>query len=107
MKKLKRYATQLGCGIATLLMFTPLVVIAKNDLFSTGEFFFLLIASILYDMYMYQVILSNDTIEKAKEHYYNYVKDADKKLHLNSTYKEKYEGLQNYIEDFFDKNTKN
>ena len=105
--RLKKIATQLGSGIATLLMAFPLVIIIKCDSFNTGEFFFYLIASILYDIYMFQVLLTDDVIKKEKEHYYNFVKEADKKLHLNLTYKEKYERLQNYIEDFFDKNTKN
>lgn len=105
--KFKNIAMQLGSGVAVLLMFTPLIVIIRNDLFSTGEFFLWLIGSILYDIYMFQVLLTDDVIKKEKDHYYNFVKDADKILHLNLTYKEKYERLQNYIEDFFDKNAKN
>lgn len=105
--KFKNIAMQLGSGIATLLMVFPLVIIIKYNSFNTWEFFFYLIASVLYDIYMFQVLLTDDVIKKEKEHYYNFVKNADKKLHLNLTYKEKYERLQNYIEEFFDKNTKN
>ena len=106
MNKLKSLVTQFGCGIAVLLMLSPLAIIIRIEFYSTKEIIILLIISISYDVYMFQALLTDDAIKKEKEHYYNFVKDADKKLNLKLTDKEKYEHLQNYIENFFEKNAK-
>ncbi len=102
---MKKLLIDLGKVIAILLMLTPLVIVSQYEYLEVECCLILLICSILYDIYMYSVISHSNDIQNAKEYYYNYIKDADKKLNLKLTDKEKLETLENYIEDYFEKNT--
>ena len=52
---------------------------------------------------MYSNLEKNNEMQNTKKHYYRFVKDADKKLNLNVTYKEKFNELQNYVEELLEK----
>lgn len=104
---MKRVCILLGQTIAILLMFSPLIILSQHSIFSRSfDFLLLIIVSILYDIYMYHIICNSNIIEKEKEHYYKYVKDINKKIKLKLTTEEKYKLLEEYIENFFDRNTK-
>ena len=100
---MKTVLIKLGNVIAILLIFGPIVVVHYSNNIKTNDFIFLLICSILYDIYMYSNLKKNDEMQNEKKHYYNYVKDADKKLNLKITYKEKFNELQNYVEKLLEK----
>lgn len=99
--KIKEWCINIGGVIATLLMFAPLYIIVNSEKYSTQNCLFYLVVWIFYDIYMYQIIQHRDDKKKAKEHYYKWVKDADKKLSLELSYEEKFKNLEKYIEDYF------
>lgn len=100
---MKKVLIKSGSVIAALLMFSPLFVIHYSNSIKTNDFVFLLVCSILYDIYMYSNLEKNNEMQNTKKHYYKIVKDADKKLNLNVTYKEKFNELQNYVEELLEK----
>ena len=103
MNKIKSFFIKLGALIAVLLMFGPLYIVANSGAYSQTDFWFYLIIWILYDFFMFDYILNAGEKRKEKEHYYKWVKRKDEKLNLNLTYKEKFESLEKYIEEYFDK----
>lgn len=98
---MKALAIKIGSVIATLWMFSPLVILSQYNELQTLDFIFFFIISIFYDVYMYSVITKSDN--HVKEHYYKFVKDADKKLNLEISYKDKYENLEKFVEDLLDR----
>ena len=96
---MKKILISLGKVVAILLMLSPLVVFCQHDNMKTDQWIFWLVTSVLYAIYMYSIISNEDDIEQEKEHYY-------KKLALKLTYKEKYENLEKYIEDYFERKSK-
>lgn len=100
---MKKVLIKLGNVIAGLLIFGPLIVIHYSNSIKINDFVFLLVCSILYDIYMYSNLKKNDEMRNAKKHYYEYIKNADKKLNLKVTYKEKFNKLQNYVEELLEK----
>ena len=103
---MKKILISLGKVVAILLMLSPLVVFCQLNNMKTAQWIFWLVTSVLYAIYMYSIISNEDDIEQEKEHYYKFVKDSDKKLALKLTYKEKYENLEKYIEDYFERKSK-
>lgn len=66
-----KYIIKVGNLIATLLMFTPLVVITYYKNFGTTEFIIFLVCSICYDIYYYSVIQFDNYMEEQKKLYEN------------------------------------
>ncbi len=98
---IKKWCVNLGSVVAVLLMLSPIYIIMNYQ--KIDGYLFYLIASIFYDVFMFSFIKKNEYIEHSKEHYFNYIKDTNKKLNLQLSDKQKNESLQNFIEDFFDK----
>ena len=102
--KLLKWANALGQVIALLLMFFTLEPIVNSEKYSTGMCILLIVMWILYDIYIYNsIFIVQKEKEKEKEHYYRWVKRKDEKLGLNLSYKEKFELLEEYIENYFNK----
>lgn len=102
--KLLKWANDLGQGIALLLMFFTLEPIVNSEKYSTGMCISLIVMWILYDIYIYNsIFIVQKEKEKEKEHYWKYIKNADKKLNIELSYKEKFENLEEYIENYFNK----
>jgi Mn2+/Fe2+ NRAMP family transporter len=97
---IKNLAIKMGGIIAVIMMFSPFIILSQYDKFKSLDFYFFLIISILYDVYMYSVIKRENN--NVKEHYYKYIKNSDKKLNLKTNYKEKYEVLEKYIENLLE-----
>ena len=82
-------------------MLTPIIIILQFD--NISEPLFWLICSILYDIYMYSIIIKTNFIKNAKERYFKYIKNVDTTLpSLKLTDKEKRENIEKFIEDIFD-----
>ena len=97
---IKKIVIGSGRIIATLLMFSPIVLLVLyNYNLSNIDLIFFLICSILYDFYFFTVIKFENNKNSVKEHYYKYIKDSDKKLNLKISDKEKIKNLENYIEN--------
>ena len=104
MNKAKNIIITIGKLIATFMMALPIVILIIYDYnLSNIDCLFLFICAILYDIYYYNVIVFENNKNNIKDHYYKFVKNADKKLHLKLTDKEKFENLENYVEDLLDK----
>lgn len=102
MKKTKLILIKTGSVIATLLMFSPLIILVKSEYllskYSLVEFVILLIITLCYDLYMYSQICKIHEMKEEKKHYYNFIKNSDEKLNLKLSYKEKNEHNEEYIE---------
>ena len=102
--KLLKWSNDLGQVIALLLMFFTLEPIVNSEKYSTGMCILLIVMWILYDIYIYNsIFIVQKEKEKEKEHYWKYIKNADKKLNIKLSYKEKFENLEEYIENYFNK----
>lgn len=64
---MKKTLTNLGSVIAIFMMFTPVVIIYQYEQFKTDTFLILLICSILYDIYMYNIIKQNNYIQETQK----------------------------------------
>lgn len=71
MDKIKRKLINAGSAIATLAMLSPVIIIIQYDKFKTMDFWFWLIVSVLYDMYMYSIIKKEQYIEESKSLFFN------------------------------------
>ena len=60
---------KVGRLIATLLMFSPLVVICNYSKFITRDFIFMLVCTILYDIYYYSTLKFDNYMIEQKELY--------------------------------------
>lgn len=98
---MKKMLVNLGGVVSIFLMLTPLVIIYNYEKIDEKEFWLYFVCSILYDIYQYSIIVKEQALEKEQEHYYKFVKDADKKLNIKTDYKTKFENLEKYIEDYF------
>ena len=98
---IKKWCVNLGNCVAASLMLSPIYIIMNYQ--KIDGYLFYLIASIFYDIFMFSFIKKNEYIEHSKEHYFNYIKNTDKKLNLQFSEKQKNESLETFIEDFFDK----
>lgn len=99
----------IGGTIATLLMFTPVYLILNHEKFATYNFIFYLICSILYDVYLYNIIIKESQFKNDKDHYYNWIKTSKgraKKLKIKMTDKEEKDILVEHIESHYKKFTK-
>ena len=103
MSKIKNFFIKSGALIAVFLMFGPLYIVTNSSAYSQKEFWFYLIVWILYDFFMCDYIFNANEKQKEKEHYWKYIKNADKKLNIELSYKEKFENLEEYIENYFNK----
>lgn len=63
MKKLKTFIKNLGCVVATFLMFGPFYIIMNHQQYDSMNFWFYLICAILYDIYFYSVIKDYNYID--------------------------------------------
>lgn len=84
-------------------MFSPLLIIGIAEDLNFTNFIFLFIASIMYDFYIYSIIQKEKFILEEKNHYYNFIKDSGKKLHIKISCEEKSKTLQDYIENLLKK----
>lgn len=82
-------------------MFSPLVIVSSYN--KIDNYWFWLICSIFYCIYMYSIIQKQNKIERTKEAYYKFVKKDfvlpnGKKI----SDEEKLKSLQEFIEEFID-----
>lgn len=100
-EKIYKFIKNLGNVIAVFLMLSPIIIIREYNKMSEPYFWF--ICSILYDIYMYSIIIKSNFIKGAKERYFKYVKNVDTTLPaLKLTDKEKIDNIEKFIEDIFD-----
>ncbi len=100
-EKMYNFLINLGQVIAIFLMLSPVIIIRKFN--EMSEPYFWLICSILYDIYMYSIIIKLNYIKDAKERYFKYVKNIDDTIpSLKLTDKEKIDNMENFIKDIFD-----
>ena len=66
-----KYIIKAGNLVATLLMFTPLIVIVYYKSFETLNFIIFLVCSVCYDIYYYSVIQFDQYMEEQKKLYEN------------------------------------
>lgn len=99
-KKIYKFVKKLGNGIAILMMFSPIVIVSQFSKIS--EPFFWLVCSILYDIYMYSIIIKENLVEDAKKRYHKYIKNIDETLpSLKLSDEEKLNNIEEFIDDFF------
>jgi len=81
-------------------MFSPLVIITNYN--KIEYYWFYLICSVFYCMFMYSVIQKHEKIEKAKENYLRLLKRKDFVFPNGEKIsdKEKLNSLQEFIEEF-------
>lgn len=101
---IKNICLKFGQLVATLLMVSPLIILVKyNYNLENPDCLFFFICSILYDIYFYNIIVFENDKQSVKDHYYKSIKNADKKLNLNLSDKEKFDNLENYVEELLEK----
>lgn len=66
-----KYIIKVGNLVATLLMFTPLIIIACYKSFETLNFIIFLVCSVCYDIYYYSIIQFDQYMEEQKKLYEN------------------------------------
>lgn len=105
MINIKKILIRLGNTIACLLMLSPLFILHNYKSFDVIQFVIIFLCSILYDVYMYHVIILENKIEDFNNEFHNL-----KKIYHNFTYpngekatdKEKYDSIITYIDNRFD-----
>lgn len=68
---MKKIAIKLGNFVAILAMFCPFVVLCQYKELKLLDFCFLLVVSILYDVYMYSIIQQDKYINETKKLFEN------------------------------------
>lgn len=66
-----KYIIKFGNIIATLLMFSPIIIVTYYNDLKSSYFWILLICSICYDIYYYSVIQFHNYMEEQKKLYEN------------------------------------
>ena len=95
---MKNKLIEAGNLIAILLMFGPVIIVCHADSLKNIDFVFLLICSILYDMYMYSNILKSEYIKKLEERYSKHIK-PNKILGVDISDKEHMKIYENFVEE--------
>lgn len=94
---MKKLLLKLGNLIAILLMFGPLIIASFIRKLKSVDFFFLLTCTILYDIYMYSVILKSNYIDGLKKRYEQM--KPEKILNIKVSDKERIKIYENFIEE--------
>lgn len=98
---MKKSLLKLGNLIAILLMFGPLIVANFIGKLKNVDFFFLLTCSILYDIYMYSVILKSNYTDSLEKRYEQM--KPEKILNIKVSDKERIKIYENFIEEIINK----
>ena len=99
-EKIYNFIRRLGNVVAIFLMFSPIIIIREFETIS--EPYFLLICSILYDFYMYSILIKANYFNDVKDHYFKHIKNIDDTLpDLKLSDKDKLKSIQVFIEDLF------
>lgn len=102
-EKFLNFLVNAGGMVGFFITFLTLEPIVNSEVYSTSSVIFYVLMMGLYDVFYWHTLSHMGDKEKAKEHYYRCVKDADKKLSLDLSYEEKFKNLEKYIEDYFNK----
>ena len=94
---MKKLLLKLGNLIAISLMFGPLIIASFISKLKSVDFFFLLTCSILYDIYMYSVVLKSNYIDRLEKKYEQM--KPKKILNIKVSDKERIKIYENFIEE--------
>lgn len=105
---MKKILLTLGQTVAVLLMFSPLAIIVNYEKLPLKLYIFLLIVSILYDIYMYEIIKVQTYIENKRKLFDKVVSEKALKSETEEEKMNWYKTIcYNLFLDYFNKDKKN